>query len=289
MKSYKITDLQLEQYLLNELPADIMNRISSELKTDPGLKIRLEELKNSGRDIIAKYPADIMAAKILAGINKIKPEISRASSADIKNEPAASILTYFLNGLHNLINGRSRKIAYSIAAVSAMTAAFVIIFNIPGIISNRPVIKDDDIIRIKGMEPGISVHRKNGSRIEELKNMSKASRGDLLQIGYISTGEYRHGIIFSIDGRGAVTLHFPESENGETSLKLNRKVMLQRAYELDDSPDFEKFIFIISQEPINTKRIIEKAKILAQSKDKVLNGKLEAGNNTVEFSLTIKK
>ncbi len=290
MKTYKYTDFQLEQFLLNELPDEIMDNIRIQIQTDSELKSRVDKLKNSSSDILEKYTADLMAAKIRSGIMLEKEKIYASASGVQKNNLAVKDNTPFMKIFSDYFKGKSLKLVYSISAASVATlAAFVIIFNLPGIFTGSIPVKDDDVIRIKGMEPGISIHRKTGSSIEKLKDMAKASRGDLLQIGYISTGEYKYGTILSIDGRGSVTLHFPESESGETLIKLNRKVMLKRAYELDDSPYYEKFILIISVKPIDVKSVIEKAKILAQSRESALNGQLTADGSSLEFSLTLKK
>ena len=290
MKMNKYTDFQLEQFLLEELPAEVMKSIREQIETDSVLKERVDGLRNSGMEILKKYPADIMAGKIINGIKKEKENSAGISPVKEKVISTGTVQSSLLKKLIDYLSGKSGKTAYSItAALAASAAAIVIVLNSPVFNGHIPAVNDNDVIRIKGMEPGISIHRKTGSSIEELKDMTKASQGDLLQIGYISTGEYTHGVILSIDGRGSVTLHYPESESGETIIKVNRKVMLKRAYELDDSPDYEKFILIISQKPVDVKSVIEKAKILAQSRESALNGQLKVDGSSLEFSLTLKK
>ena len=290
MKTNKYTDFQLEQFLLEELPAEVMESIRTQIKTDSDLKDRVDGLRNSGMEILKKYPADLIAERIRSGIIPEKEKIHEPASGEATNDYIRKDNIPFIKIFRDYFKGKSRRLVYSISAASAAAlAAFVIIFNSPLIFTGGITVKDDDITRIKGMEPGISIHRKTGSSIDELKDMTKASQGDLLQIGYISTGEYTHGVILSIDGRGSVTLHYPESESGDTLIKVNRKVMLKRAYELDDSPDYEKFILIISEKPIDVKSVIEKAKILAQSRESALNGQLTADGSSLEFSLTLKR
>jgi hypothetical protein len=65
--------------------------------------------------------------------------------------------------------------------------------------------------------------------------------------------------------------------------------MLKRAYELDDSPYFEKFMLLLSEKPIVVKSVLEKAKILAQSRESTLNGQLKSEGGFLEFSLTVNK
>jgi hypothetical protein len=290
MKANKYTDFQLEQFLLEELPAEVMKNIRTQVETDSVLKDRIDELKNSGIEILKKYPADMMSVKIINGIKKEKENSAEILPVKEKMISAGSSQISLPKKLIDYLSGKSGRTAYSItAALAASAAAIVLILNFPVFNGHIPVVKDNDVIRIKGMEPGISIHRKTGRSIEELKDMAEASEGDLLQIGYISTGEYNHGTVLSIDGRGSVTLHYPESESGDTLIKVNRKVMLKRSYELDDSPYYEKFILIISKKPLDVKSIIERAKILAKSRENVLNGQVTADGDSLEFSLTVKK
>ncbi|MCK7516170.1 MAG: hypothetical protein MZV70_77460 [Desulfobacterales bacterium] len=108
-------------------------------------------------------------------------------------------------------------------------------------------------------------------------------------MGYIASGNFSHGMILSIDGRGTVTMHLPEAGGGGDKLPLNRQVLLNKSYELDDSPSFERFIMILSEDPINTVEVMEKAKKLANSRESAVNGLIEAGKKSIEFSITIKK
>jgi len=128
-----------------------------------------------------------------------------------------------------------------------------------------------------------------GKEIEELNSSDTAREGDIIQIGYIAMGKFRYGSIISIDGRGTVTLHYPENSVSHEELTMNKKVLLNKSYELDDSPSFERFIMILSAEPVETSEIINKAKKLAMNKDTSLNGSIDAGKDAIEFSAVIKK
>jgi len=290
MKTIKYTDFQLEQFLLDELPDELMGKIRTQAETDEDLKARIYELEISDSEILKKYPADMMSVKIINGIRTRKESSAYTSPVKVKANPAGIVHNSLHKKLIAYLTGKSGRTAYSItAALTATAMVIAIILNSPIFTGDIPAVKDNDITRIKGMEPGISLHRKKGSNIEELKNLAKTSQGDLLQIGYTSTGEYKYGIILSIDGRGTVTLHHPETEYGDTLIPVNRKVMLKRAYELDDSPDYEKFILLLREKPIDVKSVIEKAKILAQSRESTLNGHLKSGESFLEFSLTVTK
>jgi hypothetical protein len=97
------------------------------------------------------------------------------------------------------------------------------------------------------------VYRHAGDHIDELDHDSLVRFGDLLQLRY-SAGKNPHGVIASIDGAGAVTLHFPASEDASTALAKGTKVPLPNAYALDDAPRFERFFFLTCDSPIDVKR-----------------------------------
>jgi hypothetical protein len=71
-------------------------------------------------------------------------------------------------------------------------------------------------------------------------------------------------VIISIDGRGVVTLHYPEEGHAPAKLELNRKVLLPRAYQLDDAPGFERFFYLSSKNPVNVGAVMEAARSLAR-------------------------
>jgi hypothetical protein len=71
-------------------------------------------------------------------------------------------------------------------------------------------------------------------------------------------------VILSVDGRGVVTLHYPESEDKDPILDQYKKTFLSTSYELDDAPDFERFFFITSKSEIDVQAILNSAKVLAK-------------------------
>jgi hypothetical protein len=88
--------------------------------------------------------------------------------------------------------------------------------------------------------------------------------GNTVQLAYMVNGE-RYGVILSIDGRSAVTLHYPYGEGQSTQLVSGRRTLLDEAYTLDDAPDYEIFFFIIGDRPLDLGRILGSAKELARN------------------------
>src|SRR5690606_19161898 len=94
-------------------------------------------------------------------------------------------------------------------------------------------------VRLKGQEPHLALHRRAaGAVVERLGEGATARAGDVLQVSYVAAGR-RRGAVLSIDGRGVVTLHFPERAGAATELVQEGAVPLAHAYELDDAPAFE--------------------------------------------------
>jgi hypothetical protein len=106
----------------------------------------------------------------------------------------------------------------------------------------------DPAIRFKGLEAGLAIYRKTRSGSELLPPHSLARPGDTLQVFYRSLADL-HGIIFSVDGNGALTLHLPEA--GDLSAPLARGDMrpAPHAYLLDKAPRMERFYLVTSPAP----------------------------------------
>ena len=71
-------------------------------------------------------------------------------------------------------------------------------------------------------------------------------------------------MIFSVDGRGSVTLHFPSGDRADTTLERGVHA-LEYGYELDDAPRFEKFLFVTSTQPLDVASLLEQAERKAKA------------------------
>jgi hypothetical protein len=63
-------------------------------------------------------------------------------------------------------------------------------------------------------------------------------------------------VMFSIDGRGTVTRHFPLEKLESVRLEPKGEVSFPTSYQLDDAPGFERFILVTSPEALDA-RIVE--------------------------------
>jgi hypothetical protein len=92
----------------------------------------------------------------------------------------------------------------------------------------------------------IIIYRKTKDEVHLIRSGDAARKGDLLQIAYVSAGQ-PFGVIFSLDGSGAVTLHYPAEDLSSTKLQPNEQILLKTSYELDDAPAYERFFFVTAQ------------------------------------------
>ncbi|MGD8538445.1 MAG: hypothetical protein PVI66_06990 [Candidatus Aminicenantes bacterium] len=268
MKTNRVNSWELERYLLGELPRRRMDEIRRILETDSGLKEELASLKRSNEEILAQYPAETMA-----------PQIKAREEREHEDRIRRPILI--------------RRLLYASPVFAAALVVLFIVFQNPGGRTTQDI-QELGGTRIKGTEtidmskPHILVHRKVNDSVELLESGDSARAGDLLQIAYVSVG-VPYGVILSIDGRGVVTLHFPESEDKEPTLDQNKKTLLHSSYELDDAPDFERFFFITSKSKINVQAILNSAKVLAEHPEKSENEELDLPDSLNQYSLLVKK
>ncbi len=212
----RIPDLYIEKLLLGELD-DEKRR---ELEADPEVKRRTAELEASNRQILDQYDPDTMARQIRARFEREHAEEQKRRT---------------------IIPFRPRAVALVAAAALVMAVSGVAIFRTTALADQHLT----DTVRMKGLEPHLLIYRQANGESELLSDGATASAHDLIQVGYVA-GQHEYGMIFSIDGRGVITVHFPESPSGPLRLEQDGETHLSYAYELDDAPEFERFYLLSS-------------------------------------------
>lgn len=121
-------------------------------------------------------------------------------------------------------------------------------------------------VRLKGSGPRLLVFRKQGEQAAQLRPGSEAQAGDLIQLGYLASGQ-RYGVIVSVDARGGATLHFPATPAASLELQRSGPTLLEQAFQLDDAPAFERFFLVTTDEAhraaLTTALVLEQARALA--------------------------
>lgn len=276
MADNKIPGWLLERYLLGELPKSKLKKMRIQLKKNPNLREEIKRLEKSDKDILDKYPPASIVPEIMNRYNKEK------------------------NSKENIIRATpiffKRVLYLSPVFVSALVIFFIGLQIYKSNLSPSKNIEFEEGTREKGRQSQhanmqtthLIVHRKNNSNIELLESGVKAKAGDLLQLAYVAARE-SHGVIFSIDGNGTVTLHFPGKKNESTVLKQKKKVFLASAYELDDAPEFERFFFITSNSEIDVEQVLKSAEALAKNPGRIKNENIGLKETLNQYTILIKK
>ena len=98
-------------------------------------------------------------------------------------------------------------------------------------------------VRLKGGTPSLIVYRERFPSYERLTAGSRATEKDRIQLAY-RLASPAYGMIISLDRRGHLTVHLPRAGGTSAPLTSGREVLLDSAFELDDGPDFEKFLLV---------------------------------------------
>ncbi|MGM0558790.1 MAG: ActD-like protein [Myxococcota bacterium] len=256
-------DWKLERFLLGDLPEAEAAELRETLQASDELQQRIDALETSNRKILAQYPVEEMASEI-------QKRVDEESSQD-RQTPARS------------------RWSYAIAAVALLAAGVVFgVWQGGETQTSIPDLSDGESVRVKGLEPTLMVFRKTPDGARELTRGDLARKGDLVQVGYIASGQ-RHGVIASLDGAGVVTLHYPERPDLSTELTQRRAHVLGHAYELDDAPGFERFFFVTSDRPLDVRAIKKRISELSSRPDRGRSALPETPKHTSTYSFLLEK
>ena len=248
-----IPDWKLERFLTGDLPEKEMNEIRKLEAADAMLAQRVKMLREDNKAILNKLPFEMLAAKIdavdagtvtetavAANLGSAKENAGNAE----KNAPRFSIMKFAAAAVFVL----------AVALVAFMAQRETSVMNervgsdvaaVGGPQNTQVALAETQSdTRIKGMDARMEVWKKTPAGIVQLNDLDSVGEGDEIQLRY-SVPEKCFGLLFSMDGNGALTLHMG---NGEKAIELAPGKMnsLPFAYKLDDAPYFEKFFFVTS-------------------------------------------
>lgn len=198
------------------------------------LESALAQLKKSDQEILFAYPA----------LN-FKPAVVGAGNGADKEAPAGK----YKPNIYIRLN-KARPFFFAAAAV------LVLALCAPVTLNTIKSLGGSQSIRLKGSgQHQIRLYKQSGADAVQLKNGEAVKESDLVQITYIP-GSYNYGVIFSVDGNGNVTRHFPDASwQAEKLQKTGEEVPLAFSYELDDAPKYECFVFVASKNPFDFSKI----------------------------------
>jgi hypothetical protein len=231
----------LERYHIGEVNTDEKRRVEKALAEDPALALELARLDQSDRDFWRQFPH-----KNFQGLRT-------------SNKPH--------------ITSRLR------APLLLAAAALILVIALPYFLR-----KNSEQDRIKGTAGNtleLSVYLKGNSAGDDVKlaDQSDIRMGNTVQLAYrVQTTAPKYGVIFSIDGRSLVTLHYPYNNEQSTGLVSGKAVPLDEAYTLDDAPNYEMFFFVVKDKPLETANVLNSAQQLALQIAKNPQTALQQGN-----------
>ena len=248
----------LERIALGELPEADLATAKAQLLAEPDGAARLQALQQSDQALQQDYPV----RQMVAGIRERQRVHSQ--SRPLWARPWA-------------------------LALAAPVAAFGLLLWVA-----LPSQEDVEITREKGSQTHLNVYRQAQAGTQRLLDGDLAAAGDVLQLRY-QASHARFGAIYSVDGRGAWTRHWPSaSVASSTALRLTQtgEIALPQAYELDDAPDFERFFLLSGDEDFELSAALAALKTWAKDpqnlahKDPVLRVQ---GKTLQLFYLTLRK
>jgi RNA polymerase sigma-70 factor (ECF subfamily) len=211
--------------------------------------------------------ARLLAETLLREESETDRTICRLYYADDKSlKEMGAAVQLSISGVRKRLLAFIRRAKVKMGVIAA--TVLVLVLPVAGIIgfADRA---DVPANRLKGaveaeMAPELDIYIEENGTAEALKDGAALREGDTVQLAYrlpaASTGEARYGVIFSIDGRGAVTLHYPYRPEGDTRMTVGRRCYLRDAYTLDDAPEFEDFYLVTRDSPLDAAAVLEKVK-----------------------------
>lgn len=239
-KNGPVADFKMEQYLIGALPENEMKELRDREASDEIFAARVRDLQEQNKKILVQNPFENLARDLdkMDAANGSVPTAAGVGAAE-----ARTLISHF-----NVL-----KIAAAlVVALGIISAVFLgAKENVVQSSDNAHIAMDVAMVtensdtRIKGLEARMEVWKKSESGIVQLEDMSTAKEGDEIQLRY-SVPEKCFGMIFSMDGNGALTVHMG-NDNKAVALEPGKMVSLPYAYKLDDAPHFEKFFLLTSE------------------------------------------
>jgi hypothetical protein len=249
----KVPDWLLERLAAGELPPEQAAELRLRLQAQ-GDEHRLSALADSNAETLAALPPE-----------QIVPEIKQRMVSATRARPTVRRL-------------RPMWTLSAVAACAAGLAGLLVVRDHGAVTQPGPGETQPEIISVKGdVKPALRIYRKTSAGSELLRPQAAVHLGDTLQIRYVAAGK-RFGVIASIDARGQITFHLPEAPGQAVALERDGERALPHAYELDDSPGFERFLFVTSDAPFSTAEI-----------DQALKNGTALPPHLAAFAMTLKK
>jgi hypothetical protein len=256
MKAGDVSAFTLEKYQLGELNPEDQEMVKEALAVDNRLRDRLKVLDESDRELRLRYPLESLRLRPPPRFIRVKP-------------------------------------AARLAGLAALVIAGILILALYRVFSTTPAsIASAPTDRIKGTAQTNSelLIYVQGEEIF-LADQTALQEGNTVQLAYTAPAGAKHyGVIFSIDGRSAVTMHYPYRKGQSSLLVSGKRTFLNEAYTLDDAPGYEVFVLVVSEKPLDADMVLRKAHEIAGVSKTVIAEKSKAAFKDCEVeTVTILK
>lgn len=258
----RVSNFMLERYRLGELDSEDLRAVNEAMADDEELRSRLKVLEESDRELRTLYPK-LPLTETHQTENLI---LSASRHEDIRKKM-----------MKRRFGGVTRYA--SIAAAVFLCIMFPVLYfarsgveNGPG--SSMEALADASSMadaaygdRAKGstaIDCELSIYLKGENEVP-LSDQDMLSEGNTVQLAYMAPAGEQYGVIFSIDGRSVVTMHFPYRKGQSSLLVSGRRSFLSEAYTLDDAPDYEIFVMVVSDKPLDVDAVLRKAQNIADT------------------------
>ena len=231
-----IPDWKLERFLTGDLPEEEMNKLRELEANDAVFANRVKMLREDNKAILSKLPFETLAANL--------GTVTETAGTAAKNAPRFTLVKFAAAAMF--------VFAVALVAFFAQSETSVMnervgsdVANVNGSQNTQVALAENESdTRIKGLDARMEVWKKTPTGIVQLNDLDSVGEGDEIQLRY-AVPEKCFGLLFSMDGNGALTLHMG---NGVKAIELAPGKMnsLPFAYKLDDAPYFEKFFFVTS-------------------------------------------
>ncbi|HTU57853.1 MAG TPA: hypothetical protein VMF89_05455 [Polyangiales bacterium] len=223
------------EWLVERLAAgELPEAATRELRKSPGVEAQLERIARSDAELLEQHPAADVVREV---------ERRRAASEQ-----------------------RSAGSPVWLGAAAAVCGALLFLFVRDDAAPSGRTRTTEQIVE-RGFEPHLVIFRKTQNGAERLSSSRPVRAGDMLQLAYVPAGR-KYGVIASIDSRGTITLHLPERADTAARLSERNQSTLPHAFELDDTPGVERFVFISADEPFATQVVIDALRTSARLEDR---------------------
>ena len=230
------------------------------------------QIKLSNEQIKQAYSAEEMKRAVAQKLQNVKNhESSKKDKKSGKTELKHQNFAVF--GGNNAQKAQKTSFSKFKVIVPAMAATVLAVALLPRMILSKNLQNPQNLseispksanVRVKGakninnlensrqnQKSEIRLYKKTDDGVQLLANGDSVKKGDVIQITY-APGKNNYGVIFSVDGNGNITRHFPEKSWKSERLSHEKpEIPLNFSYELDNAPNFECFVMVSSEKEFN--------------------------------------